>query len=72
MIDGGIIELDAQVSTPGFHFLSCKIRAIIGDYAVWDTIMVHDTRYKVYHWSDFGHFNWLGLYPLGEIIYHDQ
>ena len=72
MIDGGIIELDAQVSTPGFHFVGCKIGAVIGGDAVWDTITVYETGYEICHWSGFGRFNWFGLYPLSEFIYHDQ
>ena len=37
-----------------------------------DTLAVYDPRYKVYHWSGFGHFNWFGFYPFGEFIDHDQ
>ena len=72
MVDGGVIEFNAQISTPGFHFIGCKIRAVIGDDAVGDAITVYNPRYEVYHWSGFGRFNWFGLYPLGEFIYHDQ
>ena len=71
MIDRGVIEFNAQFSTPGFHFIGCEIGAVIGDDAVWDTLMVHDTGYKVYHQSSFGRFHWFGLYPLGEFIYDD-
>ena len=71
VIDGGIIELNAQVNTPGFHFIGCKIGAVIGDDVVWDTIMVHDTGYKVYHWSSFSRFDWFGFYPLSELVDHN-
>ena len=66
VIDRGVIELDAQIGAPGFYFVGYEVRAVIGDGAVWDTIMVYDTGYKIYHWSGFGPFNWLGLYPLSE------
>ena len=72
MIDGGVIELNAQVSVPGFHFIDYKIGAVIGDDAVGDTLAVYDPGYKVYHWYGFGHFNWFGFYPFGEFVHHDQ
>ena len=72
MVDGGVIELNAQVSTLGFHFIGYEIGAVIGDDAVWDAITMHDTGYEVYHWSGFGRFKWFGLYPHSELIYHDQ
>ena len=53
MIDRGVIELNAQFSTPGFYFIGCEIGAVIGDDAVWNAITVHDTGYEVYHWSGF-------------------
>ena len=36
------------------------------------TVTVYDPGYEVYHLSGFDHFNWFGLYPFGEFIYHDQ
>ena len=72
VINISVIELDAQVFAPEFYLIGRKVHAVIGDDAVWDTIMVYGTGYKVYPWSDFGRFNWFGLYPLGEFIYHDQ
>ena len=72
MIDRSVIELNAQISTLSFHVIGCEIGAIIGDDAVWNTITVNNTGYEVYHSSGFGHFNWFGLYPLGEFIHHDQ
>ena len=72
VIDRGIVEPDAQISTPGFHLIGCEIGAVVGDDGVRNTITVHNTGYKVYHWPGFGHFNWFGLYPLGELIHHDQ
>ena len=72
MIYRGVIELDAQIGTPGFHFVGCEIGAVISDDAVWNTITVYDAGYKVYYWPGLGRFNWFGLYPLGEFIHHDQ
>ena len=72
MIDGGVIELNAQISTPGFHLIGCEIGAVIGDDVVWNTITVHHAGYEFYHWPGFGRFNWFGLYPLSEFIHHDQ
>ena len=46
MVDGGVIEFNAKISTPGFHLVGYEIRVVIGDDAVWDTIMVYDTGYK--------------------------
>ena len=72
MIDGGIIELNAQISTPVFHLISCEIRTVIGDDAVGDAVMVYDPGYKVYHRSRFDRFNWFGFYLFGEFMHHDQ
>ena len=49
MIDGGVIKLNAQISTPGSYLIGCEIGVIIGDDAVWNTIAVHNTGYEVYH-----------------------
>ena len=43
VIDGGVIELNAQIGALVFHLISCEIGAVIGDDAVWDTITVYDT-----------------------------
>ena len=43
MIDGGVIELNAQINTLGFHLISCEIGAFIGDDVVWNTITVYNT-----------------------------
>ena len=64
MIDGGVIELNAQIGAPIFHLIGCEVGAVIGDDAVWNTIMVYNAGYKVYHWSDFGRFNWLASIHL--------
>ena len=72
MIYRGVIELDAQFSAPGFHFVGCEIGAVIGDDAVWNTIMVYNTGYEFYHRPGLGRFNWFGLYALSEFIHHDQ
>ena len=72
MLDGGVIELNAQISTPGFHLISCKIGAVIGDDAVWNTIMVHHAGYEVYYWPRLSRFDRFGLYPLSEFIHHNQ
>ena len=72
MIYRGVIELNAQIDTPGFHLIGSEIGAVISDDAVRNTITVHNTGYEVYHWSGFGRFNWFGLYPLSEFIHHDQ
>ena len=72
MIDGGVIELNAHVAAPSFHFIGCEVLAIISDDAVGDAVAVYYPGYKVYHWSGFGHFNWFGFYPFGEFIHHDQ
>ena len=72
VIDGSIIELDAHVFAPEFYLVGRKVRAVIRDDAVGDAIMVYNPRYAVYHWSRFGYFNRLGLYPFGEFIHHDQ
>ena len=72
MIDRSIIELNAHVAAPKFHLVGCKVRAIVSDDAVGDAITVYNPGYEVYHWSGFGRFNWFGLYPFGEFIYHDQ
>ena len=65
MIDRGVIELDAQISAPGFHFVGSEVGAIIIDDALGDTVTVYDPGYEVYHLSGFGRFNWFGLYPFG-------
>ena len=72
MIDGGVIELDAQISTSSVYFIGCEVRAVIGDDAMWDTITVYDTGYEIYLWSGYGRFNRLDLYPFSEFIHHDQ
>ena len=51
MIHGGVIKLDAQISTTSFYLVGCKVRAVIGDDATWDTITVYNNGYEVYHWS---------------------
>ena len=72
MVDGCIVELNAQVSTPVFHLISCKIGAIISYDAVRDAIMVYHAGYKVDHWPCFSRFYWFGLYPFSEFIYDHQ
>ena len=72
MIDGGVIELDAQISALGFHFVSCEVGAVISDDVVWNSITVYDPGYEVYHWSGFGRFNWFSFYPFSELVHHDQ
>ena len=72
MIYRGVIELNAQISAPGFHFVGCEIGAVISDDAVRNTITVYDGGYKVYYRPELGRFNWFGLYPLSEFIHHDQ
>ena len=47
VIDGGVIELNAQINTLGFHLISCEIGAFIGDDVVWNIVTVHNTGYKV-------------------------
>ena len=64
MIDRGVIDLDAQISALGFHFVS--------DDAVRNTITVYDAGYEFYHRPGLGRFNWFGFYPLGEFIHHNQ
>ena len=64
VIDEGVIELDAQVSTPFVHFVAYKIGAVICDDVVWDTITVYDTGYKVYHWPGFGRLTGLASIHL--------
>ena len=71
-IDGGVIELNAQITEPGFHLIGCEIGAVIGYDAVGNTVTVHNTRYELYNWSGFGRFNWFGLYPFSEFIHHEQ
>ena len=68
----GVIELDAEISTLGFHLIGCEIGAVVSDNVVWNTIMVHNAGYKIYHRPGFGRFNRFGFYPLGEFIHHDQ
>ena len=48
MINRGIIELNAQISTPSFHLIGCEIGVVIGDDVVWNTKTVHNTGYEVY------------------------
>ena len=72
MVYGGLIKLDAQVGAPSFHLIGCKVRAIVSNNTMWDTVTVHNPLYEVYHWSGFGHFNWFGFYPFGELVHHDQ
>ena len=72
VIDGSIIELDAHVFAPEFYLIGHKVRAIISDDAVGDSVTVYNPGYEVYHWSGLGRFNWLGFYPFGEFIHHDQ
>ena len=48
MIDGGVIEFNAQISTPGFHFIGCEVGAVISD-DVWNTITVYDAGYEFYY-----------------------
>ena len=72
VIERGVVELNAQFAAPGFYLLGCKIQAIVDDDTVWDTVAVYNLRYELYHWSRFGRFNWLGFYPFGEFIHHDQ
>ena len=72
VIDRGVVELNAHFATPGFHFLGYKIRAVVGDDTVGDTVTVYNLRYEVYYWSGFGRFNWFGFYPFGELVHHDQ
>ena len=72
MIDKGIIDLNAHVATPSFHLVVFEVGAVISDDAVGDAITVYNPGYEVYHWSGFGRFNWFGLYPFGEFIYHEQ
>ena len=72
MVYGGVIEFNTHISAPGFYLVSCEIGAVVGDDAVRNTITVHNTGYKVYHWPGFYRFNWFGLYPLSEFIHHDQ
>ena len=64
MIYGGVIELDAQVSTPNFYLIGCEVRAVVSNNVVRDTITVYDTRYKIYDRSGFSWFYWFGLYSL--------
>ena len=66
MVDGCIVELDAQISTLGFHLVGYKIRAIISDDAMRDTITVYYAGYKVDNRPSFNYFYWFGLYPFSE------
>lgn len=49
VVDGCIVDFNAQVRTPVFHVIGCEIGAIISDDAVRDTIMVYHAGYKVDH-----------------------
>ena len=42
VIDGSIVELDAQIGAPGFHFIGCEVGAVIGDDTVRNTITVYN------------------------------
>ena len=57
MVYGGVIKLDAQIGAPSFHLVGCKVRAIVSNNTVQDTVTVYDAGYKVYHQSGFGRFN---------------
>ena len=57
---------------PEFNLVGREVRAVIGDDAVGDAITGYYPGYEVYHWSGFGRFNWLGLYPFGEFVHHYQ
>ena len=72
VIDRGIIKLNAHFAAPSFYVVSCKVRAVIGDDAVGDAVVVYNPGYVVYHWSGLGRFNWFGFYPFGEFIHYDQ
>ena len=72
VVYGGVIEFNIQISTPGFYFAGYEIGAVVSDDAVWDPITAYDTGYELYHWSSFSCFNWFGLYPLSEFIYHNK
>ena len=49
MVDGGVIEFNTQISTPGFYLVGCEVGVVVSDDVVWDTIMVHNIGYEVYH-----------------------
>ena len=72
MIDGSIIELDAHVFALEFYLVGRKVRAVISDDAVGDTVMVYNPGKEVCHWSGFGRLYRLGFYPFGEFVHHDQ
>ena len=38
----GVVELNAQLSTPVFHLISCEVGAVISNDAVRDTVTVHN------------------------------
>ena len=57
---------------PEFNLVSHEVCAVISDDAMGDTVMMYYSGYEVYHWSGLCRFNWLGLYPFGEFIHHDQ
>ena len=46
MVDRGVIELNAQISTLDFHLISCEIRTVISDDVVGDTVTVDDPDIK--------------------------
>ena len=64
VIYGGVIELDAEVSTPILYLIGYEVRAVVSNNVVQDTIMVYDIAYKIYHRSGFSCFYWFGLFHL--------
>ena len=72
MVDGGVIEFNTQISSPGFYLVGCEIGAVVSDDVLWDTIMVHNIGYAVYHRAELNRFDRFSLYPLSEFVHHNQ
>ena len=72
VVDGGVIEFNTQISTPGFYLVGCEVGAVVSDDVVWDTITVHNIGYEVYHRAGLSRFDRFSLYPLSEFVHHNQ